>query len=129
MTQYGERRRAQRVDARLRLQLYLDGAEGERGGAAELETINISTSGVYFRSERYIAPMTKLSLGLELAVPGGDSPDTDLALVQCEGIVVRTEPEQEQAGGEYDVAVFFTWFEAEGQAILADHINLLIAGA
>ena len=128
MTQYGERRRAQRVDARLRLQLYLDGAEGERGGAAELETINISTSGVYFRSGHHIAPMTKLAMGLELAIPGSDRPDADLALVQCEGIVVRTEPEQDQGDGEYEIAVFFTWFESEGQAILADHINLLIAG-
>ena len=41
------------MDARLRLQVYLE-AEGSDGKAAELETINISTSGVYFLSNHFI---------------------------------------------------------------------------
>jgi len=129
MTQYGERRRSQRVDAQLRLQLYLEGEGGDAGQPAELRTINISTTGVYFLSDRHIAPMTKLAMGLELAVPGADPGSQDLALVQCEGIVVRTEPEAETPAATYEVAVFFTWFEAEGQAILAEHIDMLLAGA
>jgi hypothetical protein len=74
--------------------------------------------------------MTKLALGLELAVPsaaGGD--ERDLALVQCQGLVVRSTPEEETPGAEYEVAVFFTWIEPDGQAILEEHINLLVAGS
>ena len=124
MADHGERRRSQRVDARLRLQVYLD-PEAE---ATDLETINISTSGVYFRTGHFIAPMTKLALGLELAVPGSaGGEDRELALVQCQGLVVRIQPEAEiPAGGEYEVAVFFTWIEPDGQAILEEHINLLV---
>ncbi|HOX26476.1 MAG TPA: PilZ domain-containing protein [Candidatus Krumholzibacteria bacterium] len=124
MTDHGERRRSQRVDARLRLQVRLAEDDG-RESAADLETVNISTSGVYFRSSHYIAPMTKLAMGLELAVPGGSGA---VGLVQCQGLVVRIQPEEEQAAGaEYEVAVFFTWIEPDGQAILEEHINLLMA--
>ena len=127
MADHGERRRSQRVDARLRLRVYLD-PDAENAEATDLETINISTSGVYFRTEHYLAPMTKLALGLELAVPGAaGGSDRDLALVQCQGLVVRIQPEAEvPAGGEYEVAVFFTWIEPDGQSILEEHINLLV---
>jgi hypothetical protein len=128
VTDFGERRRSQRVDAQLRMQLYL-GADGEQQ-RAELETINISTSGVYFRSGHYLAPMTKLALGLEVRVPGPVDGQSDLALVQCQGLVVRVQPEEESAGvDDYEVAVFFTWIEPEGQAILQSHIDLLMAGS
>jgi len=128
MTDHGERRRSQRVDARLRLQLYVARDDGQES-ATELETVNISTSGVYFRSNHYLAPMTKLALGLELAVPGSSGgADPDLALVQGQGLVVRVQPEDEgPPGTTYEVAVFFTWLEPAGQAILAEHINLLLA--
>jgi hypothetical protein len=126
MTDHGERRRSQRVDARLRMQLYLD-REGQEGAATELETINLSTTGVYFRSDHYIAPMTKLALGLELTVPGTEAGERELALVQCQGLVVRTTPEEESPQvKDYEVAVFFTWIEADGQGILEDHINLVL---
>ena len=127
MAEHGERRRSQRVDARLRVQVYLD-PKADPAEATKLETINISTSGVYFRTKHFIAPMTKLALGLELSVPGSaGSDDRDLALVQCHGLVVRIQPEAEiPDGGEYEVAVFFTWIEPEGQGILDEHINLLV---
>jgi len=125
MVDHGERRRSQRVDAQLRLQLYLDQGD-KKDEATELETINISTSGVYFRSTHFFAPMTKLAMGLELSVPG-DGDEKSLALVQCHGLVVRTQPEEEQKdGAEYEVAVFFTWLEPDGQRILEEHINMVL---
>ena len=130
MADFGERRRFQRVDAHLRMKMYLGeaGEAGEHGTQTELETINISTSGVYFRTDSFLSPMTKLALGLELSVPGDDGPD--LALVQCQGLVVRTQPEEQGPDGtDYEVVVFFTWIETEGQAILADHVDLLVADA
>lgn len=129
MTDFGERRRSQRVDARLKMQLYLDGESGS-GETAEFESLNISTSGVYFLSDHYLAPMTKLALGLEVAVPGASPERADYALVQCQGLVVRVQPEEPQPDdATYEVAVFFTWVEPEGKAILAEHIELLLSGA
>ena len=129
MVDQAERRRSQRVDAQLRMQLYLDGDGGD-GTAAELETINLSTTGVFFRSDHFIPPMTKLALGIELVVPGAESGDRDLALVQCQGLVVRTLPEESAPSvKDYEVAVFFTWVEPDGQQILEDHIDLLMSGS
>jgi len=113
-----ERRGAHRVDANLKLQVALP--EGE--GTAALETINISSSGLYFRSDRFLEPMTKLALELEVAVPDGNG----LALVPCEGLVVRTEPEAPADGADYEVAVFFTRIEAEARAVLERHIAMLL---
>ena len=126
MSDRGERRRSKRVDASLNLQLYLE-QEQDEAAHVELETINISTSGVYFRSSRYMEPMTKLAIGLELAVPGADGDAPDHALVHCQGLVVRSDPDEEQDdGAKYEVAVFFTWLEPEGQEVLEKHINLLL---
>ncbi len=114
-----ERRGAFRVDASLKLQVALP----EGGGTAALETINISSSGLYFRSDRFLEPMTKLALELEVAVPDGDG----LALVPCEGLVVRTDPETPgDEGTDYEVAVFFTHIEPEARGVLEKHIAMLL---
>lgn len=119
-----ERRRGERVDAKLKLRVELPAA----GAVADLETINISTSGVYFRSDHHIAPMTKLAMALELVVPGDGEPM--VAVLTCEGLVVRTQPEEPDPDvSHYEVAVFFTSVDAEGKRILEDHIGLLLAGA
>jgi hypothetical protein len=118
-----ERRRGDRVDAKLKLRVELPAA----GAVADLETINISTSGVYFRSDHHIAPMTKLAMALELVVPGAGEPA--VAVLTCEGLVVRTQPEEPDPDvSSYEVAVFFTGIDAEGKRILEEHIGYLIAG-
>jgi len=129
MAEFTERRRAQRVEAQLKLQVQMVDAAGQ-AEPATLETVNISTSGVYFRSDHFIPPMTKLALGLELKVPGPAAGEPDLALVQCEGLVVRTEPEIEIPGqATYEIAVFFTSVEPGGLQILEDHIDYLLTEA
>jgi c-di-GMP-binding flagellar brake protein YcgR len=123
MTQDGqERRRAQRVNANLKLEVAVPGGAGDK---ATLETINISSSGVYFRSNHFIEPMTKLAMDIEVDVPEDGGGGT--ALVSCEGLVVRVVPEAETAGCEnYEVAVFFTNIAPEGMANLERHIALLM---
>ncbi len=122
-----ERRKAQRVDAQLKMQVKLARPDGSEASAS-LETINISTSGVYFRSDHFIQPMTKLAMSLELGIPGAsDADEIDLAVVECEGLVVRTSPECETPGCEnYEVAVFFTSIAPESVSILEQHIGMLI---
>jgi hypothetical protein len=122
-----DRRKSNRVNASLKLEVKLPRVDGSLD-TATLETINISSSGVYFRSGHFIPPMTKLAMVLEVTVPdGGGSDGIELAPVPCEGLVVRIRPETEVDGcDDYEVAVFFTHIEAEGAATLERHITLLI---
>ena len=126
-----ERRRAQRVDARLRMEVRLSRSDGGLERAA-LETRNISTSGVYFESDHFIEPMTKLDMVLQLPVPAksGKASSPALAPLHCEGIVVRVVPEAPESGrGSYEVAVFFTHFDPDGLSHLEEHIAFLLATA
>ena len=128
MAGHDERRRALRVDANLNLEVKLARADGSMS-TTNLETINISTSGVYFRSDHFIEPMTKLAMELELAVPADDDRESAAtAPVPCDGLVVRTSPEGEVAGcTDYEVAVFFTHIGTAGLETLEKHINMRLA--
>jgi len=121
------RRKADRVNANLKLEVKVPRVDGSQD-TATLETINISSSGVYFKSGHFIEPMTKLAMVLEVSVPGDAGSDAPvLAPVPCEGLVVRVRPEVETEGcDQYEVAVFFTHIEAEGSANLERHISLMI---
>ena len=122
-----DRRQSQRVDANLNLEVKLPRSDGSEE-VASLETINISSSGVYFKSDHFIEPMTKLAMELEVLVPSGSEDEgREIALVPCEGLVVRLTPEIETEGCDsYEVAVFFTNIEPEGLQILERHISLLM---
>jgi len=122
-----DRRKSDRVNANLKLEVKVPRVDGSLD-IATLETINISSSGVYFKSGHFIQSMTKLAMVLEVSIPAGDESDgVELAPVPCEGLVVRIRPETEIEGcDEYEVAVFFTHIEAEGAANLEKHIALLI---
>ena len=120
-----ERRQAKRVDAKLNLDVKVPRADGTLE-VASLETINISSSGIYFKSDHFIEPMTKLVMELEVCVPA-EAEEEGIALVPCEGLVVRTSPEAETDGCDnYEVAVFFTHIESDGMANLERHITMLI---
>ena len=122
-----ERRKSDRVNARLKLEVKVPRTDGS-DDTATLETINISSSGIYFKSDHFIEPMTKLAMVLEVTVPSADGSDElDFAPVPCEGLVVRTRPEATEADcSEYEVAVFFTNIDAVGAVNLEKHISLLI---
>ena len=125
-----DRRRSQRVTANLKLEVKLPRPDWSLE-TSTLETINISSSGVYFKSDHFIEPLTKLAMVLDVTVPADDpSCDPVVAPVPCEGIVVRTTPEAETEGcADYEVAVFFTSLEAGGSENLERHIALLMDGS
>jgi len=125
MAGHDERRRALRVDANLNLEVRVSRADGTVA-TTNLETINISTSGVYFRADHFIEPMTKLAMELEIAIPAVDGGDAvEHAAVPCEGLVVRTSPESMVEGcTDYEIAVFFTHIGADGMATLEKHISM-----
>lgn len=126
-TSGSERRGARRVDAKLSVQVVLPGADGAPS-TATLETINISTSGLYFRSDRFLEPLTKLALELELQVPAGGNSPAEPRLFPCEGMVVRSTPEGEVPDcTDYEIAVFFTHVDDDSAAALEQHIAAALA--
>lgn len=77
------------------------------GGSAQAETINVSANGVYFTSSVHIAPLTRLAITLSL--PDTGDPAGAAREVACQGVVVRTEPEEPESGrSDYQIACYFT---------------------
>lgn len=122
-----DRRKSQRVNASLNLEVKLAHPDGTEA-CTTLETINISSSGVYFRSGHFIEPMTKLAMDLEVSVPQVVDGVANFATVPCEGLVVRIKPEADTEGcSDYEIAVFFTNIQPEGVVALEKHIAMLIS--
>lgn len=123
-----ERRKGQRVDANLKLAVKIPRPDGSLEPAT-METLNISSSGIYFKSDHFIEPMTKLNMELELPVPS-EGEGQGVAAASCDGIVVRVLPETaSEDTAYYEVAVFFTQIDEQGLAHLQDHINMLLAAS
>jgi len=96
--QIPERRKHPRFDGNIPVKF--SGAEFD----LVTETSNISRTGAYCQSNKYIEPMTKLRVNL--LIPCRRNKRVYAKKVSCEGIVVRTEsiPEKEC----YNVAVYFS---------------------
>ena len=107
-----ERRREPRIEADLPLKI------GSEDAAVITQTRNISTLGMYCQVETEIPPMTKVSLTLYAPVPGKGK-NVVTRKVNCEGVVVRSEPVTEKDGStRYNVAIYFSDLsEADRKAI------------
>lgn len=91
------------------------------GGDDVLEHVdNISGSGVLCHTKKPVALMTKMSIVLEL--PG----DIDGGRVQCEGVVVRCDPDPKK-GGSYEVAILYTYVEEDDRARIEAFVEKDIA--
>jgi hypothetical protein len=109
-----ERRGAVRVPARLAMEISV------AGDTAQVESLNVSANGVYFASSLFIPVLTKLRITLEL--PGDDASGRTRSVV-CDGVVVRSEPEEEVDGAEeYSVACYFTSIRDRDKETLEEYI-------
>ena len=109
-----DRRRAPRLAEQLPLTL----ADGPDGINVQTQTKNLSASGVYCTVNRFVRPMTKLKIGLEL--PTTPHP----ARIYCEGVVVRIDPPHEQAGTlEYHIAIFFSDLTDRDRSLIARYVQ------
>lgn len=125
---WDEKRKARRVEATLNLEVQIPRGDGTLE-TANLETINISSSGVYFRSDKFIEPMTKLAMRIDVNVPDESGAGVERAPVTCEGIVVRTDPGVPRPDCEqYETAVFFTSISPDGLMNLERHIAMMLGG-
>lgn len=115
-----ERRRAQRVDANLAIRI-TGGPDASQG-----ETLNISMNGVYFKSSRFIEPMTKVQL--ELMIPDPSVEKGEDISITCDGVIVRVEPEREDPSVSiYNTAVFFTYLPEATQKLITKYIQRRIS--
>jgi len=99
MTDQEERRRFPR--SRRGIQAF-----DEKGESGVLNNVdNISASGVLCHTVKPIPLMTKLGMGLELPAPADRR-------VDCEGVVVRCEADEE-GGDSFKVAILYTQISDE----------------
>lgn len=111
-----ERRRAPRIHAKLAMEIKLGS-----GGSASASSINVSANGIYFTSDSYIEPLTKLEITLLL--PRTDPRDRADREVECEGVVVRTDPDKPvQDTSRYDIACYFTDIAERDKETLESYI-------
>ncbi len=108
-----ERRRDPRYEASFPLRVGGDG-EGVRA-----ESINISTRGLYCKVPRHVKPFSKLRVALDLPFDHGDH-----RTVECDGVVVRVEPEVETPGvAEYRLAIYFLNLGPQGARIIEEFLD------
>lgn len=114
MTDPKERRAHARTDVRLTAGVRRAG----EGDPLAVTTLNVGAGGVYVEVPRFIEPLTKLEIALELPGTGGST------RLETEAIVVRTQPEQETAGVDsYQVACAFLGLTDEHRAALQQWVT------
>lgn len=120
-----DRRGARRVESKLRFEAALGGADGELK-LSSFETVNLSTSGLYFKSDLPLEPMTRFEL--EIMFPGGAGGASTLAgSVKGEGTVVWVAPDVDAPRGKrYEVGVFFSRLDSAGRKRLAAHVDRVV---
>jgi hypothetical protein len=119
-----DRRGAKRVPSKLRFQAALGGADGELQ-LSSFETVNLSISGLYFKSDRPMEPMTRFELEIMFPGDNGDPGDGGGPVsVKGEGTVVWAAPDVDAPGSDrFEVGVFFSRLDPAGKKRLAAHVN------
>jgi len=117
-----DRRGARRVESKLRFEAALGGVDGELK-LSSFETVNLSTSGLYFKSELPLEPMTRFEL--EIMFPAGNGvPSGSPMSVKGEGTVVWAAPcVDDPDKRRYEVGVFFSRLDPVGRKRLAAHVD------
>lgn len=90
-----ERRLHPRLEQKLPLNVAVNGFD------FATTTRNISCVGAYCRIDKYMPPFTKIAVKLSLP---GKKPGEPHAIVECKGVVVRSEDESD---GGFNIAIFF----------------------
>lgn len=115
-----ERRRYPRIEKIITCRVEGDGFD------IVTETKNISGIGAYCAVNRYIAPMAKLKINLVLPfVTNHSLKNTDR--ISCQGVVVRTEPEDKKNLDKYNIAIYFNRISVVNLKKIANYINSQMA--
>lgn len=118
-----ERRGAKRVESKVRFEAVIGPGDGDPRPAL-FETVNLSISGLYFKSDELLQPMTRFEL--EIMFPEGNGSDSESegpVSVKGEGTVVWAAPDVDDPGSNlFEVGVFFSRLDAAGKKRLAAHV-------
>jgi len=112
MKQAGERRLNPRLDHKLPINMAVNGYD------FATTTRNLSCVGAYCHIDKYLPPFTKISVKLSLPVKRGGNPQN--ALVECKGVIVRSEDETK---GGFNIAIFFNEIRNQQRKKLALYIK------
>jgi hypothetical protein len=81
-------------------------------------TRNISCLGAYCHIEKYIPPFTKVAVRLNLPVVR--RAEEENLMVECKGVVVRTEDETD---GGFNIAIFFNEINDSQKKKISQYVN------
>lgn len=89
------------------------------------ETKNLSSSGIYCRIDKYIAPLTKVNMILLIPASKQALPSKEQCKkIECEGTVVRTELINDPAEGDfYNVAIFFSQIKKSDKSCIENYVK------
>jgi len=107
-----ERRLNPRLDHKLPLNMAVNGYD------FATTTHNLSCVGAYCHIDKYVPPFTKISVKLNL--PFKRSAKQANALIECKGVIVRSEDETK---GGFNIAIFFNEIRSEQRKKLAQYIK------
>ena len=89
------------------------------------ETKNLSSSGLYCRIDKYIAPLTKVNMILLIPSSKQTLPAKEQCKkIECEGTVVRTELINDPGEGDsYNVAIFFSQIKKSDKSCIGKYVR------
>lgn len=112
-----ERRRYLRIPTSVPLKIY-----SAEDADIITETVNLSSGGAYCRVNKFIPVMTRLKI--LMFVPNPKESKKRSHKIECEGIVVRTEPEYpSEEIKEYHIAIYFNRLKKPDRARIADYVK------
>lgn len=115
-----ERRRSERVDAQVALQL--SGSDKSfPGESITTESINVGAEGIYCQVGHFIAPLTKLQLAMVLPLKNKKGQIKN-EVVKTDAVVVRCQPAGSEDGG-YKIACFFTGLDGAARETLKEYVR------
>jgi hypothetical protein len=86
------------------------------------ETKNLSSSGLYCRIDKYVAPMTKINM--ILLIPRLKKDKEECKKIECEGTVVRTELINDPVEGDYyNIAIFFSQIKKGDKSYIEKYVT------
>lgn len=88
-------------------------------GGIKAESVNISSRGLYCMVDKPVPEFSKLRVRLELPLSDGD-----LYNIECEGIVVRSEPQKAAGHVSYSLAVYFLNLDSERAKVVEDFLGV-----
>ncbi len=109
---FQERRRFPRIKKEIPLKIRIDNYD------VVTQSKDISCIGAYCSIDRYIAPLTKLSIILLLPLKSKNRSAT--VKVQCKGVVVRTV---ENAPGGYNIAIYFNEIDQKDKNKISKYVS------